>query len=74
MRQSLNSGLTPAVNFLDVSKAFGSLTNEILIDKLSHHRIRGEQLSWFSSYLTSRSVTAEASDGRVSVTYGVPQG
>ena len=70
----LNSGLIPAANFLAAREAFDSLTNKILVDKLSHHEIRGEQRSWFSSYLTSGSIAAEGLDGQVPVTHGVPQG
>ena len=66
VRQSLDFGLIPAAIFLDVKKAFDSLTHEILIGKLSHQGVRGEALSWFSSFLTGRSIAVEASD--------VPQG
>ena len=74
VRQSLDFGLIPAAIFLDVKKAFDSLTHEILIGKLSHQGVRGEALSWFSSFLTSRSIAVEASDEHVPVEYGVPQG
>ena len=74
IRQSLDSGVIPAATFFDMRKAFDSLTHHILINKLSYHRIHAEQLSRFSSYLTSRSITTEASDDEVPVTYGVPRG
>ena len=74
MRQSLESGLVLAVIFLNLIKAFDCLTHEILIDKLSHHGACSEQLSWFSSCLTGRSIATEASDDQVSVPYWVPKG
>ena len=74
VRQSLDFGLIPAAIFLDVKKAFDSLTHEILIGKLSHQGVRGEALSWFSSFLTGRSIAVEASDEHIPVEYGVPQG
>ena len=74
IRQSLDSNLIPAAIFLDVKKAFDSLTHKILIGKLSHHGVRGEALSWFSSYLTDRSIAMEDTDKEVPIEYGVPQG
>ena len=53
---------------------FDSLSHEIIIDHLSHRRVRGEQRSWFSSCLISSSIAAEPSDDKVPVPYGVPQG
>ena len=61
----------PLAIFRDVKKAFDSLTHEILIGKLSHQGVRGEALSWFSSFLTDRSIAVEASDEQVLGEYGV---
>ena len=74
VRQFLDFGLIPAAIFLDVKKAFDSLTHEILIGKLSHQGVRGEALSWFSPFPTGRSIAVEASDENVPVENGVPQG
>ncbi|KAK2710193.1 hypothetical protein QYM36_013760 [Artemia franciscana] len=74
IRQSLDFGLIPVAIFLDVKKAFDSLTHEILIGKLYHQGIRGEALSWFSSFLTGLSIAVVASDERVPVKIGLPQG
>ena len=49
IQQSLDSSLIPAAIFLDVKKAFDSLTHKILLGKLSHHGVCGEALFWFSS-------------------------
>ena len=36
--------------------------------------VRGEALSWFSSYLTDRSIATEVTDEKVPIEYGAPQG
>ena len=45
LRSALHSGLMPADLFLDVRKAFDSLTHNILLLKLSHIGIRGNAYS-----------------------------
>ena len=67
MRRSLDSNLISAAIFLDVKKAFDSLTHKILIDKLCHVGVRGEALSWFLRYLTDRSITTEVTDKKVPI-------
>ena len=41
LHSALDSGLIPAAIFLDVRKAFDSLTHGILLFKLSHYGVRG---------------------------------
>ena len=63
--------------FLDLSKAFDTISHDILLKKLDYYGIRGLANSWFTSYLSNRKQFTEF-QGNISSTadinYGVPQG
>ncbi|CAG4940655.1 unnamed protein product [Colias eurytheme] len=63
--------------FIDLAKAFDTISPSLLIKKLESVGIRGLALDWFSSYLTNRKQYVKI-DGIASevlpIKFGVPQG
>ena len=52
---NMDKGEMNGVIFLDIGKAFDSITHKILLNKLeSQFGISNNELNWFKSYLTNR--------------------
>ena len=63
--------------FVDLQKAFDSVNHNILLSKLEHYGIRGDDLLWFASYLSDRYqyISVNGRDSNLmKIAYGVPQG
>ena len=73
----IDKGLTNMVVFLDLAKAFDTVSHAILLRKLELYGLRGSTLDWFSSYLSNRQQQCIV-EGHLSnpqtVRCGVPQG
>ena len=67
----------PAIVFLDIKKAFDTVSHTILLSKLKHYGIKGVVYDWFKSFLTGRWQQTRIGT-RVSnigeILCGVPQG
>ena len=72
-----NTPLQTDVIYLDISKAFDTVSHEILLNKLWLIGITGPLWSWFKNYLTSRSQRVSVNNAYsklLPVVSGVPQG
>ena len=75
--ENCNKKLVSCILFLDLKKAFDSVSHQILLKKLEHYGVRGVALDLFRSYLSNRKQLTRI-DGFTSVLdvieWGVPQG
>ena len=75
--KNIDSGRKAMAIFLDLSKAFDTVSHIILLKKLISYGISDKELKWFSSYLEERTqsttINNQASE-KLNVTFGVPQG
>ena len=74
---NIDRGMTNSVVFLDLAKAFDTVSHAILLRKLGFYSVKGTTLDWFQSYLSNRQQHCVV-EGSISksqrVVCGVPQG
>ena len=64
-------------DFIDFSKAFDTVDHRILLKKLIHYGVNGNNIRWFESYLTNRKQFLSFNNKNTNfanITCGVPQG
>ena len=74
---NLDKKLSTCSIFLDLAKAFDSVSHEILLRKMEKYGIRGKALMFFKSYLSTRNQIVSLNNTLSSSTFvkfGVPQG
>lgn len=77
VNDALDNNLKVASIFLDIAKAFDTVSYDILLMKLENCGIRGNALKLLESFLNSRSMFVEVNDARSDsrfINCGVPQG
>ena len=75
--ENINRGFYTISLFLDMSKAFDSISHATLFRKLEFYGIRGNVLAWFRSYLLNRQIKVKYRNvlsETYEMTYGTPQG
>ena len=75
--EKLDKKVVALTIFVDLKKAFDTVSHKILFKKLENIGIRGFLLNWFKSYLTNRQQITEVNktvSKQASTTWGLPQG
>lgn len=74
---NMDNDMINLITFLDLAKAFDTVSHHILLEKLNVYGICGKSLDWFASYLSNRQQSCVV-EGHISkpqkITCGVPQG
>ena len=74
--QEMDSGKTPGVLYIDVSKAFDKLSFEIIMYKLKYYGVMGTELRLLTDYLTNRKQYVHFNNHNsdtTNISTGVPQ-
>ena len=76
VRRALDKGNNMICLFIDLKKAFDTVSFKILLSKLSHYGIQGNALKWFSSYLERKQqvLIGDVLSDLVQMLCGIPQG
>ena len=77
IRKSVDEGNLVGAVFIDLSKAFDTISYSKLLQKLCLHGIEGQELEWFKDYLFNRQGSVYFNNGisqREMFSTGVPQG
>ena len=73
----IDQGNFSSVTFVDLKKAFATISHEILLQKVYLYGVKDKELCWFWSYLSHRKQCCKIG-GKIStledIAYGVPQG
>ena len=73
----MDSGNTPTALYIDLSKAFDTLSFDIILQKLKHYGVMGTELRLLTDYLTNRKqyvVFNNHCSDITDIVNGVPQG
>ena len=76
IREACGKGFFSCGVFLDLEKAFDTVSHPIMISKLEYYGIRGITNNWFQSFLTNRKQFTNVNDYNSTyqqITHGVPQ-
>ena len=74
---NLNENKDTYIVYLDLKKAFDTVSHDILLNKLNQSGIDQHTIKWFSSYLEIRkqkSIIQNKCSEELSIAFGVPQG
>ena len=77
IRREVNNGKLVGAVFMDLSRAFDTISHSQLLAKLQAYGIRDNELAWFTDYMFERTQLVELNGSRSSeesVFTGVPQG
>lgn len=77
IRKAVDKGNLVGVLYIDLSKAFDTLSHSILLEKLKGVGFRGSANNWFGDYLFNREqfcIVEKCKSESMKITCGVPQG
>ena len=77
IREAGENGKLVGALFLDLSKAFDTISHDVILDKLKTYAVLDIEIAWFTDYLFNRSQQVEIGNQKSThfkVMSGVPQG